>query len=61
MTPNPRAGRQALFGQLGDGRQVEVQVALFVRGTRVFQATMVGARLDADAIETFFGSLRLQP
>jgi hypothetical protein len=61
MTPNPQAGRQALFGQLGDGRRVEVQVALFVRGTRVFQATMVGARLDADAIETFLGSLQLQP
>jgi hypothetical protein len=59
MTPNPRAGCQSLFGQLGDGRRVEVQVALFVRGTRVFQATIVGPRLDAVAIETFFGSLQL--
>lgn len=60
MTPNPRAGRRALFGQLADGRRVEVQAALFVHGTRVFQATMVGARLDTDATDTFFGSLRLQ-
>ncbi|MDP1690353.1 MAG: hypothetical protein Q8L49_00025 [Burkholderiaceae bacterium] len=59
MTPNPQAGRQAFAGRLADGRRVEEQVAVFVRGTLVFQATMVGAQLDIDAIETFFGALRL--
>lgn len=59
MTPNPRAGRQILVGQLGDGLRVVEQVAVFARGTRVFQATMVGARLDAEAVEAFFGALRL--
>jgi hypothetical protein len=60
MTPNPLAGRLAMSGQRADGRRVEMQVGLFARGTRVFQATMVGARLDVDAIDTFFGALRLQ-
>ena len=59
MTPNPQALRQALAGQLGDGRQVEEQVGVFAHGTRVFQATMVGAKLHRDAVEAFFGALRL--
>lgn len=59
MTPNPQAGRLRLNGQLGDGQRVEEQVAVFSRGTRVFQATMVGAKLDAEAVATFFGALRL--
>lgn len=59
MTPNTHAGRSVLAGQLGDGRRVEEQVAVFSRGLRVFQATVVGAQLDSDAVETFFGALRL--
>lgn len=59
MTPHPQAGRQSLAGQLADGQRVEEQVAVFARGTRVFQATMVGAKLDAEAVESFFGALRL--
>jgi hypothetical protein len=59
MTPHPQAGRLSLAGQLADGQRVEERVAVFARGTRVFQATMVGAKLDAEAVETFFGALRL--
>jgi hypothetical protein len=58
MTPQPQAGRQAFAGKLGDGQSVEEQVAVFARGTRVFQATMVGPKLDVQAVETFFGALR---
>ena len=58
-TPNPQAGRLSLAGRLADGQRVEEQVAVFARGTRVFQATMVGAKLDAEAVEAFFGALRL--
>lgn len=61
MTPQPQAGRQALSGRLSDGQRVDEQVAVFARGTHVYQATVVGARLDADAIDSFFGSLRLLP
>jgi len=59
MTPNARAVRQAFAGQLGDGQRVQEHVAVFARGTRVFQATVVGAKLDGDAVDTFFGALRL--
>ena len=58
-TPHAQTGRWRLHGQLADGQRVEEQVAVFARGTKVFQATVVGARLDAHAIETFFGALRL--
>ena len=59
MTPNPQTGRHAFAGRLSDNRRVEEQVAVFARGTRVFQATMVGAKLDVQTVETFFGALRL--
>lgn len=59
MTPSARAGRWAFAGQLADGRRVQEQVAVFSRGTRVFQATIVGETLDLEAIETFFSALRL--
>lgn len=59
MTPQARSGRQAFAGRLGDGQPVQEQVAVFSRGTRVFQATMVSPKLDVEAVETFFGALRL--
>jgi len=59
MTPNLQAGRRAFDGRLPDGQRVEEEVAVFARGTRVFQATMVGEKLDREAIDTFFGALRL--
>ena len=59
MTPNPRSQRRTFAGQLGDGRPVQQQVAVFSRGLRVFQATVIGEKLDADALEMFFGALRL--
>lgn len=57
-TPNPAATRLALNGRLPDGKPVQEQVAVFSKGTRVFQATCVGAALPADAVQTFFESLR---
>ncbi len=59
MTPHAQARRQALAGHGVDGRQVHEQVAVFARGARVYQATMVGVRLDDDAVAMFFGALRL--
>ena len=60
MTPNPQAQRLSLTGRLGDGRPVQEQVAVFSQGTRLYQATVVGAQLQADAVDAFFGALRLQ-
>lgn len=59
MTPNPKARRLSLTGRLADGTPVQEQVAVFSRGTRVYQATVVGAALAADDLESFFGALRL--
>lgn len=60
-TPNPASVRLTLRGQLPDGRPVEEQVALFAIGTRVYQATCLGARLPPQAVETFFAGLRALP
>jgi hypothetical protein len=57
-TPNPSSKRVQFSGRLGDGTAVQEQVAVFVRGTRVFQATVLGPQLPADGVETFFGALR---
>lgn len=57
-TPNPSTQRLALEGRLSDGTAVREQVAVFAKGTRVFQATVVGVRLTPEAVETFFSGLR---
>ncbi len=59
MTPNPQARRQTLVGQLADGLQIHELVAVFARGALVYQATVVGARLNDEAVDMFFGALRL--
>ena len=60
-TPNPASGRFAIKGKLPDGQPVHEQVAVFTRGTRVYQATCVGATLPAEPVETFFAGLKLGP
>jgi hypothetical protein len=60
MTPNDQAARWELAGRLPDGRTLQEHAAFFAYGTRVYQATMVGERLDAEALETFFGALRVR-
>lgn len=58
-TPNPQAGRIALDGHYPGGRTAQMQVAVFARGTWVVQATVLGERLDTDAADNFFASLRI--
>lgn len=59
-TPNPAAGRDQIDGRAPDGQALAGQVAVFARGTVVFQATVLGAALSADAAETFFGALHAE-
>lgn len=59
MTPNPRAALWNVMGRLPDGRAVSERAALFSYGTRVYQATAIGMRLDGEAVDTFFGGLRV--
>ncbi len=60
-TPNAASGRLEMAGRLPDGKPVREQVAVFSKGTRVFQATVVGASLPAEAVEGFFVGLRVLP
>jgi hypothetical protein len=57
-TPYPAAGRVAFEGRRPDGSALSAQVAVFAKGTRAFQATVIGARLPPDGLETFFDGLR---
>lgn len=57
-TPHAGSMRFSLAGRLPDGTAVSEHAAVFTRGTRVFQATVVGERPPADGVETFIASLR---
>lgn len=61
MTPMAQAAQWRLAGRLPDGREVQERAALFSHGTRVYQATMLGAKLDAEAEDAFFGALKVVP
>ncbi len=56
-TPNAQSSRSAYTGQRSDGQPVQMQVAVFTKGTRVYQATVVGRRIGEEAAETFFSAL----
>jgi hypothetical protein len=59
MTPHPLAARLSLEGRGTDGAAVHEQAVFFARGLRVYQATVVGPVLDAEAADTFFSGLKL--
>jgi hypothetical protein len=46
-------------GQNPAGGSVETRAVYFARGTQVFQAAVYGEQLQAQAMEAFFGALRL--
>lgn len=58
QTPQAESGLIELAGRLPDGSAIRAQVAVFSRGTQVFQATAMGAHLDAEAAQTFLSSIR---
>lgn len=58
MTPNPQALAQPLSGQLPDGSAVFGIVAVFARGTIVYQAVVLGSRHDAVAQEAFVNAIK---
>jgi len=59
MTPNAQAVRLWLTGRMPDETPVKEQAVLFVRGTRVYQAVVLGPRLDDAVVNVFFEGLRL--
>jgi hypothetical protein len=61
MTPNPQAERLRVRGGLPSGEAVTLEAGFFVRGTRVYQATVMGKALDAEALAMFFDGVKLLP
>jgi hypothetical protein len=59
MTPHAQAGRLILTGRRPDGSTVVEHLAIFTRGTRVYQAIVVGDRPDTEAASVFFAALKL--
>jgi hypothetical protein len=57
-TPQANAGRLEMSGRRADGQPVLEQVAVFAKGTRVYQATAIGPALPAEALEVFFDGLK---
>lgn len=57
-TPNAGNGRMRLAGRLPDGAAVQMQLVVFARGTRVYQASVLGAAVTDEAAENYFGSMR---
>ncbi|MEO8312622.1 MAG: hypothetical protein ABI520_15750 [Caldimonas sp.] len=60
-TPNVQSARVVVTGERPDGRRVVAEAAFFVKGLRLYQATVLGAD-DAsgrEAVDTFFGAIRL--
>ena len=59
MTPNPGAVRLRLEGRGPDGTGVSEQAGFFVKGLRVYQATVLGKSWPPETADTFFAGLRL--
>ena len=60
-TPNPESARVQIEGRLPDGSRVVEHAAFFIRGLRVYQANVIGPAPAAEAVETFFASLKIAP
>lgn len=60
-TPFPEAGRLSTLGRLPDGTAVVEHAVFFARGAKVYQASVIGVKPQADAVETFFGGLNFKP
>ena len=48
-------------GEDPSGATVQTRAAYFAHGLQVFQAAIYGERLPAEALDTFFGGLKLPP
>lgn len=60
-TPNGQSRRVRLQGRSPDGTALQMELAVFARGTQVYQASVLGQTLAADAADGFFASMRVLP
>lgn len=58
---HPGSRRLHLQGRRPDGQAVQMHMALFVHGTRLYQATVLGQTVQSDVADAYFGSLRVAP
>jgi hypothetical protein len=58
-TPYDASRHLQLRGSQPGGQPVAMQLVVFAHGTRVFQATALGATIGTEAADTFFGALRI--
>ena len=61
MTPQADALQWRLRGQRPDGQAVQAQVLVFAHGTRVFQATVIGALADDRLAGPYFAAIEVLP
>jgi len=59
MTPHRQATRITLSGRRPDGTAVIEHLAVFARGSRAYQAMVIGDRPDDEAVSTFLTALKL--
>ena len=59
MTPNVEAARLRVEGRLPDGKTVQEHAVFFVKGLRIYQASVIGAMPAPEAVETFLSGLKL--
>ena len=60
MTPSTRARRVSLTGRMPDGRPVIEHAAVFSRGARVYQVTLLGQGPSPDVVQALFASLKVR-
>jgi len=59
--PSTQTTRILVRGRLPDGGAVIEHAAFFAQGAKVYQASVIGAAPNAEAIETFFAGLKFSP
>ena len=60
-TPNSETTRISTRGRLPDGAAVAEHAAFFTQGLKVYQASVIGAAPNPQALETFFAGLKFVP
>jgi hypothetical protein len=60
-TPNTDTTRISTRGRLPDGAAVVEHAVFFTQGLKVYQASVIGAAPDPEALETFFAGLKFVP
>jgi len=58
MTPNGFARRVSVAGSGARGEPLQEQAVFFAKGLRVYQASVVGAKVNGEAADTFIAGLR---